>query len=152
MGLISMNNQAQPSDIERLVGLYQRLIGTNGGNRDLDAELWSWLYKGPKNTAAYAGHAGVPHYTSSMDAANQFLIMSLPGWQIHTLHGGVSLWHCNVCLTNDAEETAGGIGKSAAVAILSAAITGLISQRLLYWSLDANEHKHQPKKEPEGVG
>ena len=118
--------------LEPLLELYVLLIGTGAaGNRDLDRQLTLWLVKNThwRNSETYAGDAAIPNFTTSVDAANLFLTTALPGYQIQALHGsGETAWSCDIGRAEDAADTTGGTGKTGPLAILSAAIGGLIGR------------------------
>lgn len=116
-----------------LVDLYQRLLGISRiGDRDLDRELALWLARNRswRSNEAFAGDAGVPAFTTSIDAALEFLATALPGWQLHMLHVGVERVDCDICRAGDAAVAAEGFGKSGPIAILSAALAALVEQKL----------------------
>jgi hypothetical protein len=120
--------------LDQLLSLYTRLIGVNGlGDPGVDRDLCALIdYEDPDFCP-----------TGLIDHAISFLEMALPDWQIHVVYrancphndsdyrglAGVQsgYWYCNIC---QSENSAGGYGRTAAVAILSATAAQLISDLL----------------------
>jgi hypothetical protein len=130
-------------DLEDAIDLYTQLIGCSPvGNRELDRRLAVWLtsnvdFRG--GTDAFSGDAGIPFFTTSVDAATEFLTAALPGYEVHELHGWGTSWYCQIRHTGNAADSADGTGRTGPLAILSAAVTGLIAQRLLHWNRKGRE-------------
>lgn len=117
---------------DELAGLFQYLQGISRfGDREMDQKLVMWLEENTTWRMNRTHHGMRPHFTSSLDDANEFLTVALPGYQMHVLHGGETAWSCEICRTGHAMDAAEGEGKTGPLAILSAALIGLLSKKYL---------------------